>query len=130
VRLGALAGSRWVAAASEYAPSAVLLLPREVAAEYVDFARRRFGTWPDDILMHQYLREAGVARFVAVPNAAEHADIASIAGNRFRGPRRSACMPAEDSASAEDSRLVGMSVVPFIKHGKAQCSVLERHAAR
>jgi len=124
VRLGALAGTRWVAAASEYTPSAVLLLPREVAEGYVDFVRQHLGTWPDDILMHQYLREAGIARFVAVPNAAEHADIPSIAGNRFRGPRRSACMPAQDlPGSTEDSRLVGMSVIPFIKHGRAQCSV-------
>ncbi|WP_445163061.1 hypothetical protein ACTXG5_07405 [Mycobacterium sp. Dal123C01] len=130
VRLGALAGTRWATAASEYTPSAVLLLPREVAAGYVDFARRRLSNWPDDILMHQYLREAGIARFVAVPNAAEHADIASIAGNGFRGPRRSSCLPAQDlPGPTEDSRLVGPSVIPFIKHGRAQCSVLVTESA-
>lgn len=124
VRLGALAGTRWVAAASEYTPSTVLLLPREVAVGYVDFASRRLGTWPDDILMHQYLREAGIASFVAVPNAAEHADIASIAGNGFRGPRRSSCLPAQEApGSTEDSQLIGLSVIPFIKHGRARCSV-------
>ncbi|MBB5159536.1 hypothetical protein [Saccharopolyspora phatthalungensis] len=123
VRLGALAGARWVAAASEYTPSAVLLLPRSVAAGFVEFAERRTDTWPDDILMRQYLREAGVASYVSVPNAAEHADLPSISGNRFRGPRKSVCWPDEDATSDEDALLTGMSVIPFYKLGKAQCSV-------
>jgi hypothetical protein len=123
VRLGALAGARWVAAGSEYTPSAILLLPRAVAAGFVDFAERRLNTWPDDILMHQYLRATGVASYVAVPNSGEHADVPSISGNRFRGPRKAVCWRAEAPVSHEDSQLTGMSVIPFCKRGKAQCSV-------
>ncbi|POM25296.1 hypothetical protein BTM25_39400 [Actinomadura rubteroloni] len=124
VRLGALAGVRWAAAAGEYAPSAAVLLPRRVAAGFTAFAAGRAGAWPDDILLHQYLRRAGTARFVAVPNAVEHADPASLAGNRWRGPRRSACwLPADPAAKSEESRIEGMSALPFIKYGKALCSV-------
>lgn len=126
VRLGALAGAAWAAAASEYAPTAAVLLPRTVADGFVRFARDRMGTWPDDILLHQYLRRTRVPRFVAVPNTAEHADPVSLAGNQWRGPRRSVCWSADLAANTladEGIRLEGMSVIPFVKYGRALCSV-------
>ncbi|MGW4130913.1 hypothetical protein [Amycolatopsis japonica] len=123
VRLGALTGMRWVRAVNEYTPCAALILPRAVAVGYADFVRRRRDTWPEDILMHHYLRSAGVPCYVSVPNLAEHDDRPSIAGNAFRGPRRSACYVPTDRAGRESEVLDVLSAVPFFKNGVAQCVV-------
>ena len=123
VRLGALAGARWVPAVNEYTPCAAIILPKNVAAGYVDYARNCHGTWPEDILMHRYLRSAGVRTFIGVPNLAEHQDLSSLAGNAFRGPRLSACFLPADPAAGEDNRLAVLSAVPFFKNGTAQCAV-------
>lgn len=129
VRLGALSGARWVGAVNEYTPSAALVLPRDIAAGYVDYVRRHPSTWPDDILMQRYLRSAAVACFVSVPNLAEHEDVPSIAGNVFRGPRRSACYLPFARPGREAHRLSGLAAVPFFKNGMAQCVVRLRDTA-
>lgn len=129
VRLGALSGARWVGAVNEYTPTTALILPRAVAAGFVEYAQRRLYTWPDDILMFRYLRATKVRSFVAVPNLAEHSDLPSLSGNAFRGPRKSACFLAHDpnASSADESPGAGASgrppVVPFFKQGLAQCAV-------
>ena len=123
VRLAALSGARWVGAVNEYTPCAALILPRAVAAGYVDYVRRHPRTWPEDILMYRYLRSVHVPCFVSVPNLAEHEDTPSIAGNAFRGPRRSACFLRSDRPGGEDRPLAGLAVVPFFKNGVAQCVV-------
>ncbi len=123
VRLAALSGARWVGAVNEYTPCAALILPRAVAAGYVDYVRRHPRTWPEDILMYRYLRSDNVPCFVSVPNVVEHEDVPSIAGNGFRGPRRSACFLRSDRPGSEDSRLTGLTTVPFFKNGSAQCVV-------
>ncbi|MFI6599983.1 NAD-dependent epimerase/dehydratase family protein [Nonomuraea sp. NPDC050536] len=122
VRMGALAGARWVPGASEYTPVAALLLPREVAAGYVAWARERGDTWPDDVLMGRYLRQAGVPVYVAVPSLAEHEDLASLVDNDFQGLRRSPCFVADDPATSEDV-LPDLPVIPFLKRGVAQCAI-------
>jgi len=123
VRLGALSGARWVGTLNEYTPCAALILPRAVAAGYVDYVRRRPWTWPEDILMSRYLRSRNVPCRVGVPNLAEHEDIPSIAGNGFRGPRRSVCFVPLDRPAREDNALTEFSVVPFFKNAVAQCVV-------
>ncbi len=123
VRLGALSGARWVASVNEYTPCAALILPRGVAAGYVDYVRSHSWTWPEDIMMSRYLRAENVACFIAVPNLAEHSDGPSIAGNSFRGPRRSACFLPADRPGGEDRAQTILPVVPFFKNGKAQCVV-------
>lgn len=123
VRLGALSGARWVGTVNEYTPCAALVLPRAVAAGYVDYVRRRPWTWPEDILMSRYLRSRNVPCLVGVPNLAEHEDAPSIAGNSFRGPRRSACFLPLDRPETEGSALTEFSVVPFFKNAVAQCVV-------
>lgn len=123
VRLGALSGARWVGAVNEYTPCAALILPRAVAAGYVDYVRRHPRTWPEDILMYRYLRSVNVPCLVSVPNLAEHEDGPSIAGNSFRGPRRSACFLQSDRPGGENRRLTGLTAVPFFKNGVAQCVV-------
>jgi len=72
VRLAALSGARWVGAVNEYTPCAALILPRAVAAGYVDYVRRHPRTWPEDILMYRYLRSDNVPCFVSVPIVVEH----------------------------------------------------------
>ncbi|MER7847685.1 hypothetical protein ABTZ03_27515 [Kitasatospora sp. NPDC096077] len=123
VRFGALAGARWVGAVGEYFPCVAIILPREVAAGYVEFASRHLFAWPDDILMDRYLRATDVPRFVAVPNLAEHDDQGSISGNAFRGPRRSVCFLPSDRPGDERRQLTGLSVIPFFKYGIARCDV-------
>jgi hypothetical protein len=125
VRQGALAGARWVAGAGEYTPVAALLLPKEVAEGYVEWAAGRGDTWPDDVLMGRYLRQAGVPVFVAVPSLAEHEDLASLVDNDFQGVRRSPCFFTDDPLAGlgEDSVLDDLPVIPFFKRGVAQCAV-------
>ncbi|MFF1690643.1 hypothetical protein [Streptomyces sp. NPDC058254] len=123
VRWGAMAGARWVGAVNEYFPCVAIVLPRRIAEGFVAYGQERLGGWPDDILMHRYLRASGVPRYVAVPNLAEHEDRGSISGNAFRGPRRSVCFLPEDRPCEEGRPLTGPSVLPFFKHGVAQCAV-------
>lgn len=123
VRLGALAGARWVRGAGEYTPVAALLLPRRVAEGYVEWARDRGDTWPDDVLMGRYLRQAGVPVYVAVPSLAEHEDLASLVENDFQGLRRSPCFFADYPLSREDRLLGSLAAIPFFKRGVAQCAV-------
>lgn len=123
VRLGALSGARWVASVNEYTPCAALILPRAVAAGYVDYVRSHSWTWPEDIMMSRYLRSRNVPCLIAVPNLAEHSDGPSIAGNSFRGPRRSACFLPADRPGGEDRAHTDLPVVPFFKNGRAQCVV-------
>ncbi|MEU1284146.1 hypothetical protein [Kitasatospora sp. NPDC005856] len=123
VRFGALAGARWTGAVNEYFPCVAIVLPRAVAEGFVRYGRERLGGWPDDILMHRYLRDSGVPRYVSVPNLAEHQDHGSISGNAFRGPRRSVCFLPGDRPGDEGSRLTGLTVLPFYKYGVARCAV-------
>ncbi|MGV9375764.1 NAD-dependent epimerase/dehydratase family protein [Nonomuraea sp. NPDC003707] len=125
VRQGALAGARWVAGAGEYTPVAALLLPKEVAEGYVEWAAGRGDTWPDDVLMGRYLRQAGVPVFVAVPSLAEHEDLASLVDNDFQGVRRSPCFFTDDPLAGlgEGAVLDDLPVIPFFKRGVAQCAV-------
>ncbi|MFI6790572.1 hypothetical protein ACIBG4_24915 [Nonomuraea sp. NPDC050383] len=128
VRLGALAGARWVRGAGEYTPVAALLLPRRVAEGYVEWARGRGGTWPDDVLMGRYLRQAGVPVYVAVPSLAEHEDLASLVENDFQGLRRSPCFfadePLSDEPLSDEAKVLGsLAAIPFFKRGVAQCAV-------
>ncbi|MFE2104928.1 NAD-dependent epimerase/dehydratase family protein [Kitasatospora sp. NPDC059463] len=123
IRFGAMAGARWVGAVNEYFPCVAIVLPRTVAEGFVRYGRERLGGWPDDILMHRYLTDLGVPRYVSVPNLAEHQDHGSISGNAFRGPRRSVCFLPDDRAGDEDRRLTGLRVLPFFKYGVARCAV-------
>ncbi|MFF9350114.1 hypothetical protein [Streptomyces sp. NPDC014734] len=123
VRWGAMAGARWVGAVNEYFPCVAIVLPRPVAEGFVAYGRSRLGGWPDDILMHRYLRDTGVPRYVAVPNLAEHQDHGSLSGNAFRGPRRSVCFLPDDVPEEEGRTLAAPAVLPFFKHGVAQCAV-------
>jgi len=127
VRLGALAGARWVPAMNEYTPCTALVLPRGVAlgyAGYVRSERERTGEiWPEDVYMYRYLRSAGVPVLVAVPNLAEHEDLASLSGNNFQGLRRSACFVDTDPETDEHAELDRPPAVPFFKYGQAQCAV-------
>ncbi|MFJ6135205.1 hypothetical protein [Kitasatospora sp. NPDC092286] len=123
VRFGAMAGARWVGAVNEYFPCVAIVLPRSVAEGFVRYGRERLGGWPDDILMHRYLNDSGVPRYVSVPNLAEHQDRGSISGNAFRGPRRSVGFLPGDRPGDEERRLTGLTVLPFFKYGVARCAV-------
>ncbi|MEV1118790.1 hypothetical protein AB0I91_27305 [Actinosynnema sp. NPDC049800] len=123
VRLGALTGAGWVSAVNEYTPTGALVLPRAVAAGFADDLRRRPSTWPDDILMSRYLRREGVRCLIAVPTLAQHEDVPSIAGNAFRGLRRSPCYLPVVRPGPRRVDVDVPGAVPFFKNGVAQCVV-------
>jgi nucleoside-diphosphate-sugar epimerase len=123
VRLGALAGARWVSAAGEYVPTPALVLPRDVALSYVDYARDLGGTWADDVLMYRFLRAHRIPVHVAVPNLAQHDDLPSLVENDYQGLRRAACYLDDDPDEDESHRLDSGPVIPFVKYGRARCAV-------
>ncbi|MEV6908160.1 hypothetical protein [Amycolatopsis sp. NPDC051071] len=126
VRLAALAGASWVTATQEYTPTVALALPAQIAAGFADFAKAHGSTWPDDVVMSRYLRAAGVPVLLAAPNLVEHADEPSVLRNDSHGSRRSACfaVPPGDDWSLGSGPL-DPAVIPFFKHGIAQCVVRE-----
>ncbi|MGX2997349.1 hypothetical protein JNUCC64_24310 [Streptomyces sp. JNUCC 64] len=123
VRLGAMAGARWVRAVNEYFPCVAVVLPRAVAAGFVAYGRERLDAWPDDILMLHHLRRRRIPAYVSVPSLVEHDDRGSISGNAFRGPRRAVCFLPDAPTADEGPVLEELGVVPFLKNGTAQCVV-------
>ncbi|TCO53685.1 hypothetical protein EV192_110275 [Actinocrispum wychmicini] len=113
VRQGALAGARWVPAASEYVPTAGTVLPHEVARGFVGYVREHGGHWPESVLLHRFLKRERVPAFLAVPNLVDY----SLAENN------SACFFGEDPEAGDEPGLAELSVVPFYAHGFAQCAV-------
>ncbi|GLL02153.1 hypothetical protein [Dactylosporangium matsuzakiense] len=124
VRLAALAGARWAAAASEYTPTVALLLPAQVGAGFADYARAHGGTWPDDVVMSRYLASIGVPTLLTVPSLAEHGNLPSLSGNDFHGLRIAAChgVPAGGAGWADPPRQ-SPEIVPFFANGMAQCQL-------
>lgn len=123
VRLGALSGAGWVSAVNEYTPTGALVLPHSVAAGFAADVCRQPSNWPDDILMHRYLRREGVRCLLAAPTLAEHQDAPSIVGNAFRGLRRSPCFLPVVRPGPQRIDFGTPSVIPFFKNGVAQCVV-------
>src|SRR2546423_1122129 len=124
LRLGALAGGRWVRAADEYTPTVALLLPATVGAGFAAYARRHGGSWAGDVVMSRYLKSIGVPTYVTVPNLVEHGDHPSVADNDFHGLRLSACyadLPAHADWSLD--HVLQPDVVPLFKFGMALCAI-------
>jgi hypothetical protein len=122
VRTAALTGAAWAEALDEYAPCVALMLPAGVAAGYGAFAAGNGAGWPYDVLMYRYLRSTGTRLRIAVPNTVEHSGLPSIAGNAAHGLRRSALFAAV-APGAGAAGCAALTVVPFLKHGSAQCAV-------
>ncbi|MFE9613346.1 hypothetical protein [Streptomyces sp. NPDC006012] len=125
VRMAALRGARWAVAAQEYTPTVALVLPTPVALGFAEFARRHGDGWPDDVIMQRYLRARRVPSYLTVPNLVEHDDFPSVARNDHHGLRRAACHGTVPEGTDWDLR-AGLSeadVIPFFKHGVAQCAV-------
>ncbi|SEB31418.1 hypothetical protein SAMN04490356_0434 [Streptomyces melanosporofaciens] len=124
VRLGALAGARWVTSAAEYTPTVALMLPADIAEGFAPYARRHGDEWPDDVVMARYLSHAGVRTLIAVPNLVQHGDLPSLSGNDFHGLRLAACLapdPGDRPWCLAD--LVDPAVVPYFEFGVAQCQI-------
>jgi hypothetical protein len=105
LRLAALEGAAWTPALDIYVPTLAAVLPAAVAR---DFARSSADTAePDDVALARWLDTHGVAALVSVPNLAQHMDVASLTGNGYQGPRRSACfgLPGEFSPAGPVARV-------------------------
>ncbi|MFB7088385.1 hypothetical protein [Streptomyces sp. NPDC056296] len=110
VRLAALTGAGWARAIpDEYAPSLAVALPRALAAEFADYARRLLsrGTPPDDEALAAFLRERDRALFIAVPNLVEHKGGDSLVGNDVQGPRFSPCFADDAGGGRTGSATLG-----------------------
>ncbi|MBI0293481.1 hypothetical protein JBE04_02990 [Streptomyces sp. PRKS01-29] len=124
VRLGALAGARWVTSAAEYTPTVALMLPADIAEGFAPYARRHGDEWPDDVVMARYLDHAGVRTLIAVPNLVQHGDLPSLSGNDFHGLRLAACLaPDPGDRPWHLADLVDPAVVPYFEFGVAQCQI-------
>ncbi|GII92838.1 hypothetical protein Ssi02_30690 [Sinosporangium siamense] len=131
VRLAALRGERWAAAANEFTPTVALLLPADVGAGFADYARRHGGTWADDVVMARYLKSVGVASYVTVPNLVEHGDYPSVTENDYHGLRLSACYsPAPPDIDWRPRGTPANEVLPFFKFGMAHVVVRDRDTGR
>lgn len=125
VRLAAMTGHRWVRGMREYTPCIALILPAEAARGYANFATTAGDCWPEDVLMYRYLDSIGLPTLVATPSLAEHQDLRSLSGNDFHGVRRSSWFLADPQQlpPSWQSEPAEFHVVPFFKHGVAQCAV-------
>jgi nucleoside-diphosphate-sugar epimerase len=127
VRQGALAGARWVTATNEYTPLNALILPRDVAEGFVEYALRHEGSWPDDVLLHRFLRAEGVRTLISVPNLAEHDELPSLIANDNQGARRAACFFDEDPGLPDgEDAVLEPSAIPFFLYfsrGAALCAI-------
>ncbi|MFE6127036.1 NAD-dependent epimerase/dehydratase family protein [Streptomyces sp. NPDC056437] len=124
VRLGALAGARWVTSAAEYTPTVALMLPAEIAEGFEPYARRYGDEWPDDVVMARYLSQAGVRTLIAVPNLVQHGTQPSLSDNDFHGLRLAACLaPDPGNRPWCLSELLEPEVVPYFEFGVAQCQI-------
>jgi hypothetical protein len=117
-RIAARAGRGWCELISgEYLPTVALLLPRAAALEFASFARSAPGSPPDDETMAVFVRRRRLSAYVSVPNAVEHADVASLvaAGSRI-GQHHSACFVPDLPDGARPSGTLGLAEVPFLPH--------------
>ncbi|MDX3228654.1 hypothetical protein [Streptomyces sp. ME19-01-6] len=122
VRVGVLAGARWVEAVNEYTPTVALLLPAAVGRGFADYVREHAGSGSDDILMSHYLAAAGVPTYLTVPNIVQHGAEPSISGNDGQGQRRAICFAAPSPETDWSLRhIVEPDVVPYFELGVAQC---------
>jgi hypothetical protein len=137
VRLGALAGARFVRAAREYTPTVALLLPAAVGAGFAEFARAHTGDrdgqglWAGDVIMARYLAARGVRTYVTVPNLVEHGDFPSVADNDAHGLRLSACYAGlPPDADWPSGGAPEPDALPFFKFGLALGAVRDTATGR
>jgi len=98
LRLGAFRGARWAPVIDDYTPCLAICLPAE-------HARALGASAPDtavpyDVLVHSYLRRAGVPAWVSIPNIADHGEVPSLVGNQAHGRRKSACFTPRQTPDA------------------------------
>lgn len=122
VRMAAAVGARSVEAVPDYVPCQALSLPRAAAEEYVAFGR----AWPDpqepdDVVLLRYTEDIGLPVRITVPNLVAHDQLPSLVGNHIKGERNSACFTGEEHGGPGRLPLLsGLTVLPFLKHGRAQ----------
>jgi hypothetical protein len=128
VRLGALTGAEWVAAAQEYTPCVALALPADIARGFARFAALEGNGWPLDVMMKNYLDSAGVPVYLAVPNPVDHRESPSLASNDKHGARHSACFSLlAPRRRVESTRTFAEpNAIPFFKYGSPQVAVRVR----
>lgn len=128
VRLGALAGARWVESVSPWVPTLALVLPADIARGFSEFVRTAaYLPRADDYVMASYLQNRGVQTYISVPSLVEHLELPSLIGNDLQGVRRAACFD-------ETGHVPGASwstdpppirVVPRYIDGRSVCLLIE-----
>jgi len=112
---------------TQYVPTVALMMPRPLAADFVEFAVRLPAEFPDDESIAIFVRRRGLRGCLAVPNLVEHAGVESLMGNDRRDEeRRSACFRDERPAAARPSgilRLAEVPILPFLRWGEPSAVV-------
>ncbi|MGW2385618.1 hypothetical protein [Streptomyces sp. NPDC001658] len=117
-RVAALCGAGWAEVVDNYVPTQAVVMPVALAKDVSAWFEEALGRdEPDDVTLRRYLRSAGLTPQVAVPNAVEHRDAASLTGNSRHGMRCSTCWTAgATSLSGVDLRrsVTGVDAVPVL----------------
>lgn len=122
VRMAAAVGARSVETVPDYVPCQALSLPRAAAEEYAAFARAWKDPWEaDDVVLLRYTEHVGLPVRITVPNLVAHDQLPSLVGNDVKGERDSACFNGDEHGGPDRLPLLrGLTVLPFLKHGRAQ----------
>jgi hypothetical protein len=137
-RVAALHGVSFAEVVDHYLPHQAAVLPAAAAAGFGDFAEHE-AWWPGcDVVLLQYLRSAGIACLVHLPNLVEHRDLPSLIGRRseFQGRRMAVCYAGDTPAQAPGTQapgsmaISGLRVVPYFAwyDAQAMCRVRDSGA--
>ncbi|QNE34614.1 hypothetical protein F1C12_05410 [Leifsonia shinshuensis] len=88
-RLAAATDADWTAVVDDYVPTVGLVVPADVARGLDEFAASRSTTdVPDDVVLFEYLRSAGIETIAPVDGPLQHDSEDSLVGNSIMGIRR------------------------------------------
>ncbi|MHC3470978.1 hypothetical protein ACYF6T_20010 [Streptomyces sp. 7R007] len=117
-RVAALCGAGWAEVVDNYVPTQAVVMPVALAKDVGErLAEALAGDEPDDVALRRCLQSAGVTPLVAVPNAVEHRDGASLTGNGRHGMRCATAWTAgATSLAGVDLRraVTGIDAVPVL----------------
>ncbi|WP_460753733.1 hypothetical protein [Nocardiopsis oceani] len=125
-RWAVFTGAGAVPVVNPYVPTVALALPSELSAELGRFLEREAADGePDDRAVLRFVRRAGAASLVAVPNPVEHEDLPSLVGNSGHGARRSVYFAPGPVATIEAAVLEPPRPLPHLNWTTGQAVLVD-----